>query len=114
MSLAFRKLGPGGVLLAETINPRSLIALSDNYTRDLTHLQPVHPETLAFLAEAAGFAQVEGQYTSPVPELGQLQPVPPAGEALEGWQQTLNDNVRKANRLLFDYQDYALIARKGE
>ena len=49
------KLRPGGVLIAETINPLSPIALR-NYFADLTHAQPLVPETLELLARQAGFA----------------------------------------------------------
>src|SRR5262249_48677353 len=56
--LAARKLRPGGLLVAETINPLSPLALR-NYFADLTHAQPLVPETLALLAEQAGFRQAE-------------------------------------------------------
>src|SRR5262249_5148377 len=49
------KLRPGGLLVAETINPLSPIALR-NYFADLTHAQPLVPETLELLARQAGFA----------------------------------------------------------
>ena len=47
------------MLILETPNPESLLAGSINFHRDPTHLRPVHPDTLAFLCESAGFAQVE-------------------------------------------------------
>ena len=53
LELAARKLRPGGVLVAETINPLSPLALR-NYFADLTHAQPLVPETLALLAKQAG------------------------------------------------------------
>ena len=56
--LAASKLRPGGVLIAETINPLSPIALR-NYFADLTHAQPLVPETLELLARQAGFAATE-------------------------------------------------------
>ncbi len=108
LHLAHQKLKPGGTFLAETINPQSLLALSNNYTLDLSHRQPVHPETFTFLAESAGFSPVEVRYSSPVPEGARLQPVISDGEIARG----LNDNVKRLNDLLYGYQDYALIARK--
>jgi len=111
--LSYQKLAPGGVLLAETINPMCLLALASHYTIDLSHRQPVHPDTAAFLAESVGFADVQVRYGSPVPEPGRLQPVAPPSEAgLEPWQRVLNENVRKLNDLLYTYQEYAVIARK--
>ncbi len=43
LELAAAKLRPGGVLVAETINPLSPIALR-NYFADLTHAQPLVPD----------------------------------------------------------------------
>ena len=99
---------PRGVFLAETINPRSILALSHNFNLDLSHRQPVHPDMLAFLAESVGFDEVEIRYCSPVPEMARLQAVAPAGEL----EQAFNENTRRLNELLYGYQDYALIARK--
>src|SRR5439155_10177517 len=47
--LAASKLRQGGLLVAETINPLSPIALR-NYFADLTHAQPLVPETPELLA----------------------------------------------------------------
>jgi hypothetical protein len=49
LELARQKLRPGGLLVAETINPLSPLALR-SYFADLTHAQPLVPETLALLA----------------------------------------------------------------
>src|SRR5205823_5576958 len=54
LELAARKLRSGGLLVAETINPLSPLALR-SYFADLTHAQPLVPETLALLARQAGF-----------------------------------------------------------
>jgi SAM-dependent methyltransferase len=101
--LAGEKLREDGILVLETPNPESLVAGSINFHRDLTHVRPIHPETLAFLAESAGFATIEIQRLSPVPEDERL-PLP--GE--EG----LDEIVQQLNELLYGYQDYAVIARK--
>ncbi len=61
-------LAEGGILIVETPNPESLVAGSINFHRDPTHLRPVHPETLAFLCESAGFSEVEILRLSPVPD----------------------------------------------
>jgi SAM-dependent methyltransferase len=58
LELAARALRPGGLLVAETINPLSPLALR-SYFADLTHAQPLVPETLAHLAKQAGFRDVE-------------------------------------------------------
>jgi len=61
LELAHAKLRPGGLLVAETINPLSPLALR-NYFADLTHAQPLVPETLAQLVRHAGFTSVDTRY----------------------------------------------------
>jgi SAM-dependent methyltransferase len=103
VALAGEKLANGGVLILETPNPESLLAGSINFHRDLTHVRPIHPDTLAFLAESAGFSNVDIRRLSPVPEEQRL-PVPGDGR--------LDAVVERLNDLLYGYQDYAVIARK--
>jgi O-antigen chain-terminating methyltransferase len=105
-----RALRPGGRLLLETVNPRSIVALVEAFFRDLTHEKPLHPETLDFALRAAGFRDVELRYSSPVTERARLLPVT-AGEAGAG-ASTLNQNFDKLNAFLFGDQDYAAIATK--
>jgi len=93
---ARRALRPGGTLLLETINTDSLSALRAFFL-DPTHVRPVPPAALAFLAEAAGFADCRIEYRSPIPESARLE------------ERSSND--AKLNRLLFAAQDYALVAR---
>jgi SAM-dependent methyltransferase len=61
LELAHAKLRDGGVLIAETINPLSPLAMR-NYWSDLTHAQPLVPETLAQLVRHAGFRDVEARF----------------------------------------------------
>src|SRR5205823_13176594 len=74
LELAHAKLRPGGVLVAETINPLSPIALR-NYFADLTHAQPLVAETLALLAGQAGFGAVETRYLNEPPADERLREV---------------------------------------
>ncbi len=99
LELAHAKLRPGGLLVAETINPLSPLALR-NYFADLTHAQPLVPETLELLARQAGFATTEIRFRNePAERLG--EPDDPLIAA----------NVRRLNELLFGPLDYALYAR---
>ena len=61
LELAHAKLRDGGVLIVETINPLSPLALR-NYFADLTHAQPLVPETLEQLVRHAGFRDVETHF----------------------------------------------------
>jgi O-antigen chain-terminating methyltransferase len=105
-----RALRPGGKLVLETVNPRSLVALVEAFYRDLSHEKPLHPETLDFALRAAGFREVTTRYSSPVPERARLLPMTEA-EAGKG-ASTLNQNFEKLNAFLFGDQDYAAIATK--
>jgi SAM-dependent methyltransferase len=96
---AAAKLRPEGVLIAETINPLSPIALR-NYFADLTHAQPLVPETLELLARQAGFAQTEIRFLNE-----------PAERLTEPDDPVIAGNVRRLNDLLFAPLDYALVAR---
>jgi SAM-dependent methyltransferase len=96
---ATEKLRPGGLLVAETINPLSPIALR-NYFADLTHAQPLVPETLELLARQSGFAETEIQFLNE-----------PAEHLTEPDDPVIAANVRRLNALLFAPLDYALFAR---
>jgi O-antigen chain-terminating methyltransferase len=91
----------------ETINPACWFAFFESYVRDITHVRPLHPDTLKFLLQASGFSGVELRYQAPYPEHDKLQRVAPA--ALGTAAETLNANVDKLNSLLFTYLDYAAI-----
>ena len=93
---ARRAIAAGGVVIAETINSDSLSALRAFYL-DPTHVRPVPPEALRFLAEAAGFTEIRIEYRSPLP----------ASERLE----ERSENEKRLNDLLYGPQDYALIGR---
>jgi O-antigen chain-terminating methyltransferase len=93
----------------ETINPACWFAFFESYVRDITHVRPLHPDTMTFMLVAAGFQKVEVQYRAPYPEHEKLQPV--HGLAADT-AETLNANVSKLNSLLFTYLDYAAIARR--
>ena len=54
LELAATRLRPGGIFVAETPNPASLIVLGNSYILDPTHVWPLHPSLLTFLCERAG------------------------------------------------------------
>ena len=97
--------------MLETINPACWFAFFESYVRDITHVRPLHPDTLKFLLQASGFGGVEIRYQAPYPEHHKLQRVAPA--ALGDAAETLNANVDKLNSLMFTYLDYAAIAQAG-
>ncbi len=75
LQTAFYKLKPGARLVLETINPACWVAFFESYLRDLTHVRPIHPETLQHLLHASGFSSVEIVYRAPIGEEARLQRV---------------------------------------
>jgi SAM-dependent methyltransferase len=108
---AHRALRPGGLLVLETVNPRSVVGFLEVYNRDLTHERPLHPDTLSFLAAAQGFTDVRVEPRSPVDPSSRLQAIPPDGLP-ERVATLLNENVERLNGLLYGPLEYALIARR--
>jgi SAM-dependent methyltransferase len=107
LELAAGRLRPGGVLIAETPNPASLIVLGNSYILDPTHVRPLHPSLLAFLCEGAGFRDVRLQFYAPATDY-HLRPIDdPEAPA---WATQVNDAFAKLNEVLFGPQEYAVIA----
>jgi len=111
LDAAYTALRPGAPIVLETINPACWFAFFESYVRDITHVRPLHPDTLKFLLQASGFSGVEIRYQAPYPEHDKLQRV--ASPALGDAADTLNANVDKINRLLFTYLDYAAIGTRS-
>jgi SAM-dependent methyltransferase len=113
LEAAFHALRPGARIVLETINPACWTAFFESYIRDLTHVRPIHPETLQYLLTASGFQQVDIRYRSPLPQSERLQHVAIADgtpPALRETFETLNENAERLNRRLFSYMDYAAVA----
>ena len=107
LELAATRLRPGGVFIAETPNPTSLVVLGNSFILDPTHLRPLHPSLLTFLCEGAGFRDVRLRFHAPATDY-QLPMIddpdaPP-------WAKRVNDAFAKLNSVLFGPQEYALIA----
>jgi 2-polyprenyl-3-methyl-5-hydroxy-6-metoxy-1,4-benzoquinol methylase len=113
VGLAYNKMRPGGHIVVETPNPQCLLIFASFFYADLSHVQPIHPETMRFLLLSAGYKDVEIKLTNPVPRNQRLGKVVvqnlPQGET---WVEELNANVDKLNSVLFSYMDYAAVARK--
>ncbi|MFO7693634.1 MAG: class I SAM-dependent methyltransferase [Vicinamibacterales bacterium] len=116
LDVAYYKLKPGSRLVLETLNPSCWFAFFEAYIRDITHAWPLHPETLKFLTVASGFQRVDLRWLSPYPDDAKLQHVelPPdhrtAGMA--ALAQAFNENVDKANAVMFSYLDYAVVGER--
>ena len=108
--------------MLETLNPACWTAFFDSFIRDITHVWPLHPETLRYLVLASGFSTARIEYRSPVAPEDRLQPTPPPSRRSRfGGQpatptadlaETFNANVEKLNARMFTFLDYAIVARK--
>ena len=114
IKLSKQKLKKGGIVAFETINPKSVLALSSNYYRDITHVTPLHPDTLTFLMEMEGLKLNKVQYLSPVSDeskLSELPQVPDGPGRITDVVRILNFNIKQLNDLLYGFQDYCIICQ---
>jgi SAM-dependent methyltransferase len=121
LELAFHKLRPGAPIVLETLNPACWTAFFDSFIRDITHVWPLHPDTLRYLVVASGFSSARIEYRSPVPPEDRLQPIARLrGELASAGQsgndaveadlvETFNANVEKLNARMFTFLDYAIV-----
>jgi hypothetical protein len=112
--LSKSRVARGGRVIFETINPKSLTALSSNYFRDPSHVFPLHPDTLSYGLTLAGLKVEEIKYLSPVPAEAQLKEIPAEEYLTPRWVQTLNlinHNLRQLNELLYGCQDFCIVAK---
>ena len=61
----WRRLKPGGLFIAETPNPATLVVLGNSFILDPTRLRPIHPSLFAFVCETAGFRDVRLDFYAP-------------------------------------------------
>ncbi len=115
IELAYDKLKPDSPIILETVNPTNLTTFSGSFYADPTHIKPIHPVTLEFFIEKAGFRDFNLHFSVPFPEEGRLKEcdIPDNNnEHKKDFFITYNENVRKLNQILFGYANYAIIAYK--
>jgi O-antigen chain-terminating methyltransferase len=115
LETAFHTMRPGAPLILETINAACWMAFFETYIRDVTHQQPLHPDTLRYLVEASGFTQVDVQFRQPVREADRLDRVTVAAsdDASAGQlAAAINAHAEKLNARLFSSMDYVVIGRR--
>lgn len=103
IELSYQKLMPHGVLVIETINPRSLFALGNHFFADASHIRPVHPETLRFICEQIGFSRVDLEERSRHSVMNSIDQLP------EG---AVGTALKELLQSVFGYQDYAITATR--
>lgn len=107
--LAYEKLTKGGYMILETPNPMSVAIFTHSFYMDPSHNKPVHPLTLKYMAEKAGFRDINILYTDNsrlpggIPEL--------ESKCIDNLER-FNQSMKEVSDMLYGSQDYALIARK--
>jgi len=119
IAIGARKLRAAAPIVLETINPACWLAFFSSYIRDITHVRPIHPDTLQYLLRANGFERVEIRYSAPVPETIKLKIVDvpasmrtsadPAMATISAIGDALNANAAILNSLMFTHLDYAAV-----
>jgi SAM-dependent methyltransferase len=115
--LAYRKLRPGGLFVAETVNGTSPFVFTRSFYADPTHTNPVHHEYLRFLLEESGFADTKVEWRSLVDKADRVGSIPegPYKEATPTEKKLVKDTnarMKKLDEFLFAPQDYLIVARK--
>jgi SAM-dependent methyltransferase len=112
---SYDKMKYGTYFIAETINPLCLSVFAASFYMDLSHVKPIHPETIKFLLESAGFREIQFKFFSPFPDVSRLSTLK-ISDSMNGDEkarlEAMNQNMEKLNSLLYGYQDYAVIAKK--
>src|SRR5262249_44580511 len=112
VKLAHRKLRPHGILILETPNPQCLTVFAESFYMDLSHIRLVHPEAARFLLESTGFQNVELKFSQPVQHSKRIPPLAVSGMP-EVALREFNRGIDRLNELLYGFQDYGVIGKKG-
>ncbi len=106
---AYKIMKQGSYLVLETPNPMSLSIYTNSFYIDPSHNRPVHPLTMKYLLEKAGFREITIIFTKssrPPFQIPKLQIQGAAGI------EEFNQAMEKAGEMLFGSQDYAIVAKK--
>ncbi len=106
--VAYEKLKPGNYLIMETPNPMSLAIFTHAFYMDPSHNKPVHPLTLQYICQKAGFSEVDILFTE-----GSRMPLSiPELPNEDGSIAEFNRAMKNVSDELYGSQDYAVIAKK--
>lgn len=110
IKLTYKKLKSKGVIVLETINPQNIVAVSNWFYMDISHVRPVHPLTIQFIMESIGFEQNQLIYSTPNPQnaLPRLNIHGIEEKDLNYYHQSID----ALNHLLYGPQDYAIVSIK--
>ena len=106
---AYDRLEEGGCIIIETPNHTSLSIYTNAFYIDPSHIKPVHPLTMQYYLEKAGFTDVEIIYTE-----NSRPPYSIPALKCEGAENTeeFNEAMKRVSDMIFGSQDYAVVAVK--
>ena len=110
------KLQKGSSGVFETIYPCSIVALTQHYFRDPTHVAPMHPDTVSFILAGKGYQDIEVVPVNAFPREAQFQPLRKEScetPRLSRLYDQINNNFEQLNSILYGFQDYYIKARVG-
>lgn len=105
VEIAYKKLDSNGVMILETVNPLALGVFCYGFYIDPTHIKPVHPAMLRFMAEEVGFSDTEVHFINEFPEEYHFQ-------INENMQEDVKRGFTKLDELIYGAQDYYLLCKK--
>ena len=106
---AYEKLEAGGCLVVETPNPLSLSIYTNAFYIDPSHVKPVHPLTMQYYLEKAGFENIQVLYPESSRPAQRIPALKVAGENVEEF----NTAMQQVSQMLYGSHDYAVIAVKA-
>ena len=106
---AYHKLSAGGTLILETPNPTTLAIYSNFFYVDPSHVKPVHPLTLRYFLQEAGFSSIEVIYTEESRDGRKI--IPLEGDGIDNLD-AFNESLQTLSDFIYGCQDYAIIAKK--
>jgi O-antigen chain-terminating methyltransferase len=114
LTAAYNKLKEEGILIIETPNVLGLYTLSRSFYLDITHVNPIHPNTLELLLELLNFKIIKKIFFSEWDESLQLHSLPNMmfDENYKDVFKLIQSNFTKLNEIIFAPRDYAIIAKK--
>lgn len=113
IGLCYLKMKVGAKIIIGTVNPLSMVCLA-SFHKDMSRGKPVHPDTLKFIMQSAGYIEPVTQFYDPIEECQRLKLIDATGlkENEKQITETINQNTEILNSLIYGPQYYAIIGKK--
>ena len=109
---AYDKLKNGASIIIETPNPLTLSTYTNAFYVDPSHQKPVHPLTIMYLLEKAGFEKRQIRMVQPKCSSSDRSLKALELDGVDGNLAEFNQSLQELSNHLYGPQDYAIIATK--